>query len=802
MGALIRLLVLTLVLAVALAGSGAAQAPGEGVPAEWKATVGTVQKLTADEDAATEQLEAARDDLMRLRSSALEFEKAAQGKLSEAQARADALGPAPAEGATEAPEISARRKQVAEELATAQVPVLEAQDFQRTADGLIAQIDAIVRARFTAELRGRGPSPLMPANWYSTAQVLVERVGQFVGGLAALVHDPAARGDRVKRVPVDLLLAALGVALTFGLQRRLVRAAEGGLASASSPGGIALLVALRNFSRLIVPAVGAGLLFAALDPDKVLDPTHEPRLFYLPAFILALIGASWLANSLFAPNLPAYRLVPLDDGNASRGAQATMALGIVLAAQLFIRLNIFTWDLNAAQTATLAFPAFVAGGILLARASQLLGTVRRSLAKGREGRTGAAVGPLTLGALEIAERGTMVVAVASPVLAAAGYLAAASYLSFATILTLGLAGASYVVFDLLTTVFLALGRRRERRSEGRGEGRVAAAAADIGGPAEGLVPVMVGALVILAAIAPLTLIWGARWSDVSSVWYALRDGVSLGGMRISLGTILTFAVVFGVIYGVAKLLQSILRSTVLPRTRMDAGGRNAVLAGVKYIGFILATFAAISSTGINLTSLAVVAGALSVGIGFGLQNIVSNFVSGIILLVERPIKEGDWIEVGGFSGYVRNISVRSTEIETFDRASVILPNSDLVAGTVLNRTHSGMTGRIAIQVQVALETDPRMVEGLLLAVAEEHPLVLSTPSPRVLLMEVGPDSLLFEVRCWLRDVNFSLTAKSDINFDILDRLRAKGVLLQPYARAAAPVAAAPAPGDAAAAPSA
>ncbi|MBP7243294.1 mechanosensitive ion channel domain-containing protein, partial [Amaricoccus sp.] len=649
--------------------------------------------------------------------------------------------------------------------------------------------DMIVRARFTAELRGRGPSPLLPQNWYSTLNVLAERIGQFGGAVTAIIEDPAQRGERVKRFPVDLLLAAIGVMLTFWLQRRLVRAAEGGLAHATSPGSIGLLVALRNFSRLIVPAVGAGLLFAALDPDKVLNAAHESRLFHLPAFALALIGASWLGNSLFSPNLPAYRLAPLDDHNAARGAQATMALGIVLAAQIFIRQNVFTWDLDAAQTATLAFPVFVAGGILLARASQLMGRVRRSLARPVGGRAVASAGPLTLGALEVAERGTMTVAVVAPVLAAVGYLAAASYLSLATILTLGLVGASYVVFDLLTRIFVALGRRRDRRKDRQGEVRTApaaAAAAEIAGPAAGLVPVVVGAVVILAAIVPLALIWGARWSDVSSVLYTFRDGVTLGGMRISVGTLLTFAVVFGVIYGVARLLQSILRNTVLPRTRMDAGGRNAVLAGVKYVGFILAAFVAISSTGINLTSLAVVAGALSVGIGFGLQNIVSNFVSGIILLVERPIKEGDWIEVGGFSGYVRNISVRSTEIETFDRASVILPNSDLVAGTVLNRTHSGMTGRIAIQINVALESDPREVEAILLSAAEEHPLVVNSPSPRVLLMEVGPDSLVFEVRCWLRDVNFSLTAKSDINFDLVERLRAKRVMLQPYARAVPP----------------
>ncbi len=269
----------------------------------------------------------------------------------------------------------------------------------------------------------------------------------------------------------------------------------------------------------------------------------------------------------------------------------------------------------------------------------------------------------------------------------------------------------------------------------------------------------------------------------------MRDGVTLGGVRLSASVIITFTAVFALGFGLTRLIQTILRGTVLPRTRLDAGGKNAVLAGVGYLGFAVAGLAAVSAAGLNLSSLAIVAGALSVGIGFGLQNIVSNFVSGIILLVERPVKEGDWIEVGAFSGYVKGISVRSTEITTFDRASVIVPNSDLIAGTVLNRTHTGMSGRLQVPISTTYDADPRKVEAILIEIAEQHPLILEDPAPRVLFLALGADTMDFELRCWLRDVNFSLSARSDLNFEIMERFKADNIRTRLYGREtpAAPV---------------
>ncbi len=281
-------------------------------------------------------------------------------------------------------------------------------------------------------------------------------------------------------------------------------------------------------------------------------------------------------------------------------------------------------------------------------------------------------------------------------------------------------------------------------------------------------------LIILGVILVL-LPWGFDTGQWTSWIRAAFFGFQVGEITISLSSVLSAILIFIIGLAATRAVQRWLNTKYLPRTKLDVGLKTSVATAIGYAGIVAAAAVAVSFAGFDLASLAIVAGALSLGIGFGLQSIVNNFVSGLILLAERPVKVGDWIDVAGEQGYVRNIKVRATEIQTFDRASVIVPNSDLISGVVKNMMHSDRIGRIRIPVGVSYDTDPEQVRQILLDIAAEHDGILSIPEPRVYFLAFGDSSLDFSLYAFLSEVDNSLSVSSDLRYQIFARFREAGI---------------------------
>ena len=252
---------------------------------------------------------------------------------------------------------------------------------------------------------------------------------------------------------------------------------------------------------------------------------------------------------------------------------------------------------------------------------------------------------------------------------------------------------------------------------------------------------------------------------------------TLGRTTVSLASLLQFLAILIVVIAFAGFARRWLRARLLARSKLDVGLQDAIARFVSYAVLVLGCVIALDTLGVDLSSLKVVAGALGVGIGFGLQNIVNNFVSGLIILAERPIQIGHRVVVGDTEGQVTRIGARSTSILTNDNITIIVPNADIVSTRMINWDHGGDPRvRFHVTVDVGYGSDVRLVEKLLLEVAAGNSHVLKDPPPSVVFKEFGDNALSFDLRVWSADIAHHPSAlKSQLNFDIWDRFQQHGI---------------------------
>jgi small-conductance mechanosensitive channel len=275
-------------------------------------------------------------------------------------------------------------------------------------------------------------------------------------------------------------------------------------------------------------------------------------------------------------------------------------------------------------------------------------------------------------------------------------------------------------------------------------------------------------------LAGTLMVWSSTAYMIATLGKIINLAFSVGSLEISVKGLLLAVIIIWVTQLAVRIGQKVLREKILDSRDLDRGLRDSIITITTYVAWSLGLLLTLGVLGVNATSLAVVAGALSIGIGFGLQNIFNNFISGLILLFERPIQVGDYVEVNGLWAEVKQINVRATIVQTFDNASVIIPNSDLISQQVTNWSFKDPRMRRQVDVGVAYGSDIELVRKTLLEIAAQTRQILKYPRPDVLFMDHADSALLFRLRFWTHVDNYWSTT-TEVRFELDRRFRELGI---------------------------
>ena len=743
--------------------------------ADFTASADRIEARINDDVLLDDEIESDRAVLENFRKQFSDASDLADAAIAPLIAELDALGPAPAEGQVEATEIARLRERLGTQIESIDVKGKRAQQAATRARALMDQLNELRRTRFTQRLLERGESPLEPGRIARAGRSIHNKASSIYSAIRTRAAVRLGGVSVVDQFALPLFLIALAAFVAVVLRRWVVaRLLSRVDPSSSAPRRVGLGLAL-TLSRLLLPGMAVGLVYFGLSNSPLLDLDSRKLLSAFVEGAGILIGAYALGRAFYAPDAPDLRMTRLPPEAAGRAHGFLMALACVVALHRFAVLGADEIGLGIDALNVLNAGLLILGGIALwafVKAGNVGLKVEAASKDDTEDEESETQAPAPMPIDRVKRAGRFIalaVAILSPVFALAGYYRASQFLFYPLVQSGALIGICLLIY-LVAKALAGAGDRAKSGSEQVPEG-----------PSGGVFPVLIGFLLSMAAAPILALIWGANSTDLIEVWGRIVDGFQVGEIKISPIDFLIFTIVLTIGYILTRMMQGVLRRSVLPLTRMDEGAKSAVLAGVGYIGIVVAALIAVSTTGLDLSNLAIVAGALSVGIGFGLQNVVNNFVSGIILLVERPIKTGDWVEISGVHGTVRKVNVRSTEIQTFDRSTMFVPNADLISGTVTNWTHGNSMGRIIVTVGVAYGSDVRKVEKVLLEIARSHTMLMRRPAPYVVFKDFGADSLNFEIRGVLRDVNWILNVGSDLRYSIYERFTEEGIEI-PFAQ--------------------
>jgi potassium efflux system protein len=729
---------------------------------------GVLSSLSSRTEILEKRIADAADDDARLLEIRLELEDmgrellragvAFRPRLTEINTRLEVLGSPPAEGQPPEPELVTReREALMAEKAEINAAVGVAEDLSVRVNNLVNQITEMRRELFSRLLTRR----------YDISFKLMGEVAKAASEVSDTVTRSVSAWLRfvvnfkLGSVLAATLLALAAAAVLLVGGRRLV----GGLFVADpevqEPTSISRLSVA--FWSTLLPSLAFGVFLAATyffyDYFEILRGDIRVMLFALFAVIGLFFFVHRLGYAVLSPRLAEWRLIPVRSAAANRLLWIMSGMAALTGLDYLLSKIYETVNAPLSLTVGEALIATVLIGLLMIWAS-FVKPFTDEAGNPRPWPLAVRIPLFLIGA-------------ATVVAALLGYVGLSRFVSQQVVLTGAVLVTMYIGFLSAQAVAeegafasTKFGQRLQRRLH------LDDTTMD---QLSLVISIVINILVLIVGLPLILYQWGFQPGDILAWFYRFASGVQIGSITVSLTGIFWGLVVFVIGFFVTRWFQGWLDGSVMARGKVDAGVRNSIRTVVGYAGIALAVLVGFSAAGIDFSSLALIAGGLSLGIGFGLQNIVSNFVSGLILLAERPFKSGDWIVAGSVSGTVKKISVRATEIETFQRQTVILPNSELINGAVGNWTHRNKMGRIEIPVGVAYGSDARKVQRVLTEVAMSHPLVLKNPEPFVQFTAFGDSALNFEIRVYLADIGTGGVVQNDLRFAILEAFERENI---------------------------
>ncbi|KVD72438.1 mechanosensitive ion channel family protein [Burkholderia ubonensis] len=764
-------------------GSGAASADGASAPTiSLSDAVAELKQMQVEQDRIKQQTSATTNGkVLDSLADSTQALSAAVDKLSaqlvpqraKIQAQLDVLGPPPAPGAApETPAVEQQRATLNARKAQIDAALKQAADQKGNLANLTDQFSKLNRSLLKNQLVLRSGSIFGAQFWLPLFRVPpgdAQRLGDFDEQLVAMLKSAWQPGQRI--VTTLLLLAALAVWI---VGRRLV---ERGLAwfcvnrlpeTRLRRSALALSTAVTT---LLTTGIAVQLLYVALARRYDLTPTLTDLWDEFAKLALTCALIAGLGRALLCTRHPSWRLPALADpvARAMRPFPGVLA-GLLLVSGTLEEINRIV---DTSLSVTLFGRGIVALVVTLTVGASLLraNRVRSALAAAGE----APEQRSTLAGLIHA--GVSLAIVVSLLALMIGYISVARFITFELVWFEIVLCSVYVLTqltrDACATLFNAnlSSGRQIKHLFGLGDKHLEQAQTVLSGLGTSL-------LMLLAVIALLTGGFGTTPGDLLDSLVAVVGGQKLQSLNIMPDRIINAVIGFAIGVYLLRAVRRWLDNEFMPALGMDPGMRASLVTLFSNVGYALIVLMTLALLGVRWDKLAWIVSALSVGIGFGLQEIVKNFVSGLILLTERPVKVGDMISISGVEGDIRRINVRATEIQLSDRSTVIVPNSQLISQNLRNVTMGNSTQGVATLVLTfPLNTDPEQVRDLLLDAYREHPSILEKPAPSVTFSQLTPDGITLSVTGYVASPRIAGSTKSDLLFEILKRLRAAQISL-------------------------